>query len=356
MRPFIRCKLVYKNSPHLQQIYAGFVRLQALGIIDLTVDERVSDDQLRRLPILHVTIDERFDVVYDALDGLNWIPGTIDENLAFFQETFHADFYFKRSYDRRLTTMASNGCRVLPLGLNYHVRPDRSLVRPPMKQNLQAMIRNSDLASKFLRLKNEEMALPPEDYEYFPVAGKDPKILFLTRIWNPADFGAEDRKAEIEAINHSRISVVRTCQKEFGNIFCGGLTDDEFTRRHAGSLVAPLSLTNKKNYLDLVRSHAICIATTGLHGSTGWKFSEYVAAARAIVTEPLCYEVPGDFKSEQNYVEFTNAEELIAGISRLFRDRAVLTNMMQSNNRYYNNYLRPQNLVFNTLLRVLEAS
>jgi hypothetical protein len=356
MRPSIQCRLVYKNVPHLQQIYAGFVRLQALGIIDLSVDERVSDDPLRRQPILYVSIDGRFNVIYDALDGLNWIPGTIDENLAFFQKTFTADFYFKRSFDRRLTTMASNGCRVLPLGLNYHVRPERELVRPPIKQNLQSAIRNSGLASKILRLKNEEMALSPEDYEYFPVAGKDPKILFLTRIWNPADFAAVDRQAEIEAINESRISVVRTCRKEFGNIFCGGLTDDEFTRSHAGSFVAPLSLTNKKNYLDLVRSHAICIATTGLHGSTGWKFSEYVAAARGIVTEPLWYEVPGDFKSGQNYMEFTNTEELIAGISTLMTDRAALMAMMQSNARYYNNYVRPQNLVFNTLLRVLEAS
>jgi hypothetical protein len=30
--------------------------------------------------------------------------------------------------------------------------------------------------------------------------------------------------------------------------------------------------------------------------------------------------------------------------------------MMQHNARYYNNYLRPENLVFNTLLRVLEEN
>jgi hypothetical protein len=88
-----------------------------------------------------------------------------------------------------------------------------------------------------------------------------------------------------------------------------------------GHWFAPVSLTNKRHYLELVRSHAVCIATTGLHGSTGWKFSEYVAAARGIVTEPLRYEVPGDFKSEQNYLEFTNEDELIAGISDLVRNR-----------------------------------
>src|SRR5258707_3446994 len=126
MRPSIRCKLVYKNSPHLQQIYAGFVRLQALGIVELLVEQRAPDPQLGRQPILCVTIDERFKVVYDGLDGLNRITGTIEENLAFFQKTFHADFYFKRSFDGRLTAMPASGCRVLPLGLNYHVRPERA--------------------------------------------------------------------------------------------------------------------------------------------------------------------------------------------------------------------------------------
>jgi hypothetical protein len=74
------------------------------------------------------------------------------------------------------------------------------------------------------------------------------------------------------------------------------------------------------------------------------------------VTEPLRYEVPGDFKSEQNYLEFTNEHELIAGISELVRNRRALVTMMQHNARYYNNYLRPENLVFNTLLRVLEEN
>jgi hypothetical protein len=356
MQPSIRCKLVYKNSPHLQQIYAGFARLQALGIIDLLVEEPASDPQLGRQPILYATIDDRFNVVYDALDGLNWIPGTVEENLAFFQKTFHADFYFKRSFDRRLTEMALSECRVLPLGLNYHVRSERLLVRLPIKENLRAMVRNNAFASKILGLKNEEMGLPPEDYEYFPIIGSETKILFLTRIWNPADFETDRRKVEIEAINQSRVSAIKTCQKEFGKAFCGGLTDDGFARNYAGSLVAPVSLTNKRHYLELVRSHAVCIATTGLHGSTGWKFSEYVAAARGIVTEPLRYEVPGDFKSEQNYLEFTNEDELIAGISDLVRNRRALVTMMQYNARYYNNYLRPENLVFNTLLRVLEEN
>jgi hypothetical protein len=148
-------------------------------------------------------------------------------------------FYFKRSFDRRLTEMASSECRVLPLGLNYHVRSERLLVRLPIKENLRAMVRNNAFASKILGLKNEEMGYPRKDYEYFPIIGSETKILFLTRIWNPADFETDRRKAEIEAINQSRgVGHQNLPEAVLAKRFCGGLTDDGFARKnYAGSLV-----------------------------------------------------------------------------------------------------------------------
>jgi hypothetical protein len=84
MKPFIRCRLVYNKSPHLQQLYAGLVRLQSLGIVELLIDKQSPDNRLSHLPILYVTVNDKFKVIYDALDGFNWIPGTIEENLSFF--------------------------------------------------------------------------------------------------------------------------------------------------------------------------------------------------------------------------------------------------------------------------------
>lgn len=39
--------------------------------------------------------------------------------------------------------------------------------------------------------------------------------------------------------------------------------------------------------MRLMKQSRICIATTGLHDSIGWKFAEYVVAGRTIVIEPL---------------------------------------------------------------------
>ena len=61
-------------------------------------------------------------------------------------------------------------------------------------------------------------------------------------------------------------------------------------------------------FLNIVKSSDICIATTGLHKSIGWKFGEYIAASRAIITEPLYYEIPGELKRGSNYLEFRNVE------------------------------------------------
>jgi hypothetical protein len=351
----IECALRYNKSAHLQQLYAGFVRLQAAGVIDLQIDTQVSRSELSHLPILYATINGSVAVVYDALDGLNWVPGTIEDNLRFFQTTVKADYYFKRSFNQQVATMGPLGCKVLPLGFNYHVRPHCALVRPSPTERLRDIVRRNELASNLLRSNNDDMALPAEDYEHHPILDKDAKILLLTRLWNPADFDRGETKAHIEALNESRISAVTVCRKEFGERFCGGLSDSHFSRKLAKSLIAPLSLTNKKRYLKLVKSHAICIGTNGLHGSVGWKFGEYVAASRAIVSEPLLYEVPGDFRKEQNYSEFTNVDGLIAGISALLRDRSALLAMMQQNYRYYNSFLKPESLVLNTLLKATEG-
>ena len=356
MKPLVKCRLVYNQSAHLDQLYAGFVRLEDAGVIELLVDPQRSRPQNSRVPILHATINDRYKVIYDTLDGLNWIPGTIEENIVFFQTTFHADYYFKRSFTRQLAGVAPLGCKVFPLGLNYHLRPERSLVRPPTEDYLREIVRRNAFASRILRANNDNMGMPSKDYEQYPIPSQNGKILFLTRVWDPDDFDGDLIKADIERLNKVRISVIKTCRKEFGETFCGGLTDDDFTRSHAKSLIAPFSSTNKKSYLELVKSHAVCIATTGLHGSIGWKFAEYVAASRAILSEPLVYEVPGSFRKGQNYLEFTDDDELVAGIRCLLGNRSILMEMMKENYHYYNNYVKADNLILKTLLTVLENS
>ena len=90
----------------------------------------------------------------------------------------------------------------------------------------------------------------------------------------------------------------------------------------------------------------------GLHESIGWKTGEYVAAAKAIVHDPLYYTVPGAFHPGENYLGFTTAETCVAAVQHLMEKPQELLEMKRANERYYRNYLKPEVLVSNTLERI----
>jgi hypothetical protein len=91
------------------------------------------------------------------------------------------------------------------------------------------------------------------------------------------------------------------------------------------------------------------VATTGLNKSNGWKLGEYVAFSKAIITEPLHFRVPGGFSQEINYLKFISPDELIDHAIRLFEDKKLRSEMMMSNYRYYQSFLRPDALILNSL-------
>ena len=127
-----------------------------------------------------------------------------------------------------------------------------------------------------------------------------------------------------------------------------------FLFKRSKDLIAPFSLTKREAYLQVIKEHNICIATTGLHNSISWKFGEYVAASRAILSEPLIYELPGNFENSKNYLSFNNEDELLNGTYSLLKNKDELFDMMNNNFHYYNNFLRHYRLVFNTLISIYQ--
>ena len=113
-------------------------------------------------------------------------------------------------------------------------------------------------------------------------------------------------------------------------------------------------MTSQESYLRLLRSHPICVASTGLHGSTGWKLAEYVAFSKAILSEQLVYEVPGGFAPGANYLEFSSPEECLNAAVRLIEDADLRQRIMRNNAGYYRQYLHPAALLKNALTKALE--
>jgi hypothetical protein len=143
-------------------------------------------------------------------------------------------------------------------------------------------------------------------------------------------------------------------QKEFGGRFFGGLAREEYAVEHYKDCLLPdNNISGKRKYLEILKKFPICVTTAGLNDSNGWKLGEYVAFSKAIVTEPLFFQVPGDFAKEKNYLEFTSPDELIEASTRLFEDKTLRFEMMTNNYKYYQSYLRPDSLVLNTLATAL---
>lgn len=349
MNAIFDCKIEFLNSPHLLQLYAGFFELEKKGVTRLKFTHE--NKSKNALAIATVIVNDKYKVIYDTLDGLSWKKGTKEENLLHFRKSFQCDFYFKRSYSPEMQAYAPVGCQVLPLGFNYNIQPEVNLMpySPTLKDKVIYVLKTNPITRLFFG-KNFFYA---KDFEQDPVSSSNNKILFITRLWNPDEALSEGSKLHRQRINEMRVSCIQACREKYKDQFTGGLIVDAYTAKKYPHLGMPDKLTNKKGYLNAIQQHAICIATTGLHNSIGWKMAEYVAASKAIVSEPLHFELPGNFEKNKNYVEFKNIDELIFQIDALLQNPGMKQEMMNQNHYYYNHFLKPDVLVLNTLNKVV---
>jgi hypothetical protein len=357
----LRCELTwYSSGGHLQQLFTGFLMLHRRGLIRLS--QRSSRQPLRTSPLPHlrdvggahlgVVLDGELRLHYDCHDAAELNEDRLD----------NCDVYFKRSYSRRCAEgLARHRAKVLPLGLYYRVLPDvphllsmqRALITGRGAGEKLALLLDAVDAGNWLRYNPRV-----RDLEALPEPQLAPKVLFLAAAHDPYKSPGRSREKidEMLAINDTRASCIRVLRKELGARFLGGFIHGPYSlKAHKDVLVEDNRVTRKRNYVRLLKSFPICIATTGLHGSIGGKFAEYVALAKAVVSEKLNYEVPGDLQAGRNYLEFASAQECARQSMRLVEDRDERARMMFSNARYYQSYLRADALVLNSLLAALAA-
>jgi hypothetical protein len=346
--------MVHSNSPHLQLIYTGFFMLYKKGIVDMkqkilkdiVTKPRVNGYRNAKLSHLRVILNNHINIHYDMLDGLQ-----VDQNYL-----NKADFYFKRSYSPTcIENLGEQRAKIFPLGLNYLVYP-KSFDRFQLQRGfyLERGIRNK--ISAFYRAMNLflKIKFTPNlnSMQSVPDHNLPPKILFIAKAWSPQE--ALDRR--LMQINETRKNCIKVLREVFGNNFYGGFIHTEFALKNYKKYLLPdNNVTSKKNYIKLLRSFPIGIATTGLHGSIGSKFAEYIAFSKAILSEKLNCEVPGELKNGENYLEFSSPEECVYKANQLVNDRQFRNQMMTNNARYFLSYLRPDLLVLNTIQKALSS-
>ena len=342
----ISCELLTQSAPpHLQQIFTGFTNLAQAGIVD--VSERFVRGPAARDWTLTVRAHGRT-IVYDVHDSHIVDPVLLDA----------ADYYFKRSFQPAyVATLGSHATRVHPLGLNYEVLPDH-LDFAGARRNWHLRRGHRRFSGVISALHLSPRFTPRQHvFENGMRSHQGGRALFLTRAWDPHDAPEREQHGidQREAINEMRARCIARLRDDLGDRVLAGFAHSEFAMRCYPDLLVPdPSLCDKRRYLAAVRQADVCVTTTGVHGSVGWKLGEYVALGKAIVSERIAHRLPGNFRAGTHYLDFSSDEACVAAVHALLSDPARRRAMAAANRAYYQQHLRPDQLVLNTLRTALQ--
>ena len=331
------------NSHFLQWIYTGFRMLDQQCEVELSY--RIYKDHLPspRLESLSypmnllVKVNDSKLVLFDMNDD-----GEIWKN-----DLEQVDFYFKRSFSAERIGAELAYKKIFPLGLSY-VNYERIpslfsikrifLERTPGKI-VKSAIKTLGLFQLFSpRLYRQHVGNSHAE----PDISLPPAVIFMTRLWNPKKYQGVNREIA-EANNALRVACIRSLRGAFGDRFMGGLDPGRYAYslpEFEDCLVKDASLCFQGNYIRLLKQYPIAVYTRGLANATGYKFGEYIAFSKAIVSEKLVFEAPG-LESGKHYLEFSNAEECVAAVSALMNNENLRRKMMKQSQEYYQQYLPP---------------
>ncbi len=348
------CVLKLSEVPlHLYQIIAGFELLRRRGTIELNI-ERLNPGNRQRLPYNMLEVDcEGRKIIFDMNDGYDNLLSRDEDYIYFYNKILdRCDILYKRSFNDGLNSKLNHPDKIKKTALNFFVTMNGNPAHFPVpcdsgREKIKKIIRMIPNTQYYNGFYNEEK------FRTEPVIKNYPKILFMARLWDPkGEFEgqlSEEKSEERRTINENRAKCIRLCRQEFGDRFLGGVTCSEFTtKEYSDVLIKSDDLTNKNKYLELMKTFDIHIATAGLHKSTGWKFAEYVAASKSIVSEPLYYSSIGELYENENYLCFKNEYECGDRITELFDDKKRYK-MMCSNRDYYNKYMSCEKLASGAL-------
>jgi hypothetical protein len=356
-----RCVVhVLPHSEHVTQIYAGLYALHASGraVVRQSFDPAALRRRLAGTGVDCRIFDENLHGLLVEVEGTRLVFFDVRDGGGFREDILDAvALYAKRSFHRGVRGPSAR--KTVPLGVNYPVYHDRSTAlelakalrqldrsRCAVKRVAYALARTVPALGRKLDLPTAgSLAARRERTE-------PPRAIFLARTWAAEELPGLSPEI-IEGLNDTRAGCIRLLRKRFGERFLGGLARSaNALKRYPDCVVDEGISTRRRDYLARLRDYSICIATTGLFDSTGWKFAEYLAFGKAIVCEPMKFELPGPIAAGRNFLEFTTPEGCAARVGELLENRDARARMMADNAAYFAEFGAPGAVV----ARVLHAA
>jgi hypothetical protein len=326
---------------HLNQILCGFFLLQSQKKIKLKIN---TGNYKEQYPFLNAVVNGK-KIVYDMADR-----SAVNEEMY-----GNCDYYFKRMC---LKTDLHKYDKLRPYGFNYNCfSPGLNFLS--INARLLPVAEYKKLAkyipylSGFFKIANAINNTIYTEFEKAP-DGRKFQVIFSARLWDAEKSSNEKLYNERVRINNERIQLVRNLRAKFGSDYTGGIQKGYLVNKLAPDTVLSDEMYYKPNYLKKLKQSTVAIATAGLEDSVGFKFGEYIAAGNAIATTPDFeqYAFPGNFTKNENYLIYNNDDECLSLIEMLKNDKSNMQKIMVNNYAYYNEYLRPDKLILNTLNKV----
>lgn len=325
---------------HVSQIFTGLAMLKSIGKIEIKFErdsEVRSSDAIQRIEVNGKKL------IFDLADGFHY-------NKIFYE---WCDLYFKRMLSPQ---MGIQFPKMRPYGLNYGVYGvgDKLILRSMITRDYKFLLKNLGRRSSFLsKIFNPNLSYRSSLVRHFeaqPSLNEELRIIYFTRLWNPANVKNDIKKEQRESMNELRRDLVKRLRKEFGRQFVGGIMYSDFAAKYApNETISNNAFLHKSNYLENLRRSDIGIADYGLEFSVGWKLAEYVAMSKAIITTPINTLLPGHFSEGDNYLSYSTIEEGLSNCEQLLADREQTLSIQKQNSLYYKDYLSPDVLIYNCL-------
>jgi hypothetical protein len=335
-----------------RQLLTGLARLAREGEVRLT-QEVVAVPAPREDGPLHLRDKASWDVDL-IVDDRFWARIDVHVGTEIDAAAYRGcDLYFKRYIDRQQTP-GREFPKLRPYTLCYDVHNsgfDGYEARRIAAQALPLARRSLELARFVALCVRSDLGVGSrmrvEDVRARPAAGTDPGTLFMTRLWDPAQYEnyCLSDATELQAMNELRAACIRALRRELGPRFEGGVQRTPFAVREYGDIVLPtVDEGRRRHFISQVRTHPICVTTAGPHRSNGFKFAEYVAMSRCIVAEPVATEIPGNFAEPRNYLTFASPAACVQRVLQLVDDPGLRAAQMQANWNYYQAWMDPERL------------
>jgi hypothetical protein len=270
------------------------------------------------------------------------------DNSDFLSNTQSFDYYLKRSL--KIEDKTEN---ILPLNfqVNFSYKPLNLIKKMPFSilkdaksriEIIRALDFSSILSNDSHYAKTIDKILTDDTKK---TVNSSPKIIFMTRLWDPARNGDPMEKKRRNAQNNFRINACRIIKKEFPNSTVG-LYPDYYAKNVAKDILLDISNTSKRKYLNLLKNSEIAIADDGLKDTPGWKIGEYIMTSKAIITTPINTLVE-NFKENINYLSTMDREnfEIIPDLINSLLDNNKYIQMQKDNRMWYENHLDPNNYI-----------